>query len=154
MNRMGVLGCARLRWALLGTRVALPGLGSHGARAKAATPSALPAAQAAKAPGTGPGDRRLRSLEELSGPGQLRLLFQLFVQGYVLRLHQLQVLNKAKYGPIWINRLGPQIHVNLASAPLLEQVMRQEGKYPVRNDMELWKEHRDQQGLAYGPFTT
>ncbi|XP_067596641.1 sterol 26-hydroxylase, mitochondrial isoform X2 [Pseudorca crassidens] len=63
------------------------------------------------------------------------------------------VLNKAKYGPIWINRLGPQIHVNLASAPLLEQVMRQEGKYPVRNDMELWKEHRDQQGLTYGPFT-
>ncbi|XP_032493862.1 sterol 26-hydroxylase, mitochondrial isoform X1 [Phocoena sinus] len=64
------------------------------------------------------------------------------------------VLNKAKYGPIWINRLGPQIHVNLASAPLLEQVMRQEGKYPVRNDMELWREHRDQQGLTYGPFTT
>ncbi|XP_058908110.1 sterol 26-hydroxylase, mitochondrial [Kogia breviceps] len=154
MNRMGVLGCARLRWALLGTRMALPGVVSHGARAKAATPSALPAAQAAKAPGTGPGDRRLRSLEELSGPGQLRLLFQLFVQGYVLHLHHLQVLNKAKYGPIWINRLGPQIHVNLASAPLLEQVMRQEGKYPVRHDMELWKEHRDQQGLTYGPFTT
>ncbi|XP_022423418.1 sterol 26-hydroxylase, mitochondrial isoform X2 [Delphinapterus leucas] len=153
MNRMGTLGCARLRWALLGTRVALPGLGSHGARAKAAIPSALPAAQAAGAPGTGPGDRRLRSLEELSGPGRLRLLFQLLVQGYVLHLHQLQVLNKAKYGPIWINRLGPQIHVNLASAPLLEQVMRQEGKYPVRNDMELWKEHRDQQGLTYGPFT-
>ncbi|XP_007187996.1 sterol 26-hydroxylase, mitochondrial [Balaenoptera acutorostrata] len=154
MNRMGALGCARLRWALLGTRVALPGLGSHGARAKAAISSALPAAQAAEAPGTGPGDRRLRSLEELSGPGRLRLLFQLLVQGYVLHLHQLQVLNKAKYGPIWINRLGPLIHVNLASAPLLEQVMRQEGKYPVRNDMELWKEHRDQQGLTYGPFTT
>lgn len=91
MNRMGTLGCARLRWALLGTRVALPGLGSHGARAKAAIPSALPAAQAAEAPGTGPGDRRLRSLEELSGPGRLRLLFQLLVQGYVLHLHQLQV---------------------------------------------------------------
>ena len=46
------------------------------------------------------------------------------------------------------------MHVNLASAPLLEQVMRQEGKYPVRDDMKLWKEHRDQQGLSYGPFTT
>lgn len=65
-----------------------------------------------------------------------------------------QVLNKAKYGPMWINRVGPQMHVNLASAPLLEQVMRQEGKYPVRDDMKLWKEHRDQQGLSYGPFTT
>ncbi|MXQ79268.1 hypothetical protein E5288_WYG000516 [Bos mutus] len=154
MNRMGALGSARLRWALLGTRAALPRLGSYGARAKAAIPSALPAAQAAEAPGTGPGDRRLRSLDELSGPGQLRLLFQLLVQGYVLHLHQLQVLNKAKYGPIWINRVGPQMHVHLASAPLLEQVMRQEGKYPVRDDMKLWKEHRDQQGLSYGPFTT
>lgn len=65
-----------------------------------------------------------------------------------------QVLNKAKYGPMWLTRAGPQTHVNLASAPLLEQVMRQEGKYPVRNDMELWKEHRDQQGLSYGLFTT
>ncbi|XP_010986642.1 sterol 26-hydroxylase, mitochondrial [Camelus dromedarius] len=154
MNSMRALGCARLRWALLGRRVALPGLGPHGARAKAAIPAALPAAQAAEAPGTGPGNRRLRSLEELSGPGHLRLLFQLFVRGYVLQMHQLQVLNKAKYGPIWANRLGPQIHVHLASAPLLEQVMRQEGKYPIRNDMELWKEHRDQQGLTYGPFTT
>ncbi|XP_012859809.1 sterol 26-hydroxylase, mitochondrial isoform X1 [Echinops telfairi] len=62
--------------------------------------------------------------------------------------------SKAKYGPMWINYLGPQLHVNLASAPLVEQVMRQEGKYPIRNDMALWKEHRDQKGLSYGPFTS
>lgn len=154
MNRIAAVSCTRLRWALLGTRVARPGLGPLGARAKASLPSALPAADAAEAPETGPGDRRLRSLEELSGPGQLRFLFQLLVQGYVLHLHQLQVLSKAKYGPMWVTRVGPQTHVNLASAPLLEQVMRQEGKYPVRNDMDLWKEHRDLQGLAYGPFTT
>lgn len=154
MDRIASVSCARLRWALLGTRVARVGLGPHGARAKASLPNALPAAEAAEAPGTGPGDRRLRSLEELSGPGQLRFLFQLLVQGYALRLHQLQVLSKAKYGPMWITRVGPQTHVNLASAPLLEQVMRQEGKYPVRNDMDLWKEHRDLHGLPYGPFTT
>lgn len=91
MNSMGALGGARLRWALLGTRVPFPVLGSQGARAKAAIPTALPAAQTAEAPGTGPGDRRLRSLKELSGPGRLRLLFQLLAQGYVLHLHQLQV---------------------------------------------------------------
>ncbi|XP_034863005.1 sterol 26-hydroxylase, mitochondrial [Mirounga leonina] len=152
MDRLAALRGARLRWALLGTRVALPGLCPHGARAKAAIPAAVPVT--AETPGNGPGERRLRTLEELPGPGQLRFFFQLLVQGYVLRLHKLQVLNKAKYGPMWVTRIGPQIHVNLASAPLLEQVMRQEGKYPVRNDMELWKEHRDQQGLAYGPFTT
>ncbi|KAM5270994.1 sterol 26-hydroxylase, mitochondrial isoform 1-T2 [Hipposideros larvatus] len=153
MDRMAALGCARLRWALLGTRAASLGLGPHAARTKASIPSALPAAEAAEASGTGPGDRRLRTLEELPGPGQLRFLFQLLVQGYVLHLHQLQVLSKAKYGPMWKSRVGPKSHVNLASAPLLEKVMRQEGKYPLRNDMDLWKEHRDQEGLAYGPFT-
>ncbi|KAM6178403.1 sterol 26-hydroxylase, mitochondrial [Rhynchocyon petersi] len=72
----------------------------------------------------------------------------------ILRMLQDRVLSKAKYGPIWITHIGSQSYVNLASAPLLEQVMRQEGKYPMRNDMALWKEHRDQQGLCYGPFTT
>uniref|UniRef100_A0A2K6V2B5 Cytochrome P450 family 27 subfamily A member 1 n=1 Tax=Saimiri boliviensis boliviensis TaxID=39432 RepID=A0A2K6V2B5_SAIBB len=149
---MAALGCARLRWALRG---AGRGLCPLGARAKAAIPAALPVDKAAEAPGTGPGDRRrLRSLDEIPRLGQLRFLFQLFAQGYALKLHKLQVLYKAKFGPMWISNMGPQMHVNLASAPLVEQVMRQEGKYPVRNDMELWKEHRDLQDLTYGPFTT
>ncbi|XP_004376380.1 sterol 26-hydroxylase, mitochondrial [Trichechus manatus latirostris] len=148
---MAALRCTRLRWALLGTRMAGLGLRPPRARAKATLHSALPAAEAS---GTGRSDRQLRSPEEIPGPGQLRHLFQMLVQGYVLHMHQLQMLSKAKYGPIWRTRVGPQTSVNLASAPLLEQVMRQEGKYPIRNDMALWKEHRDQQGLSYGPFTT
>lgn len=152
---MAALGCARLRWALLGPRVAGCGLCPQGARAKAAIPTALPADEAAQAPGAGPGDRRRRrSLEELPRLGQLRFFYQAFVQGYLLHLHKLQVLNKARYGPMWVSYLGPQLFVNLASAPLVETVMRQEGKYPVRNDMQLWKEHRDHQDLAYGVFTT
>ncbi|XP_077011275.1 sterol 26-hydroxylase, mitochondrial isoform X2 [Tamandua tetradactyla] len=63
------------------------------------------------------------------------------------------VLYKAKYGPMWISQREPYLQVNLASAPLLEQVMRQEDKYPLRHNMVQWKEHRDQQDLAYGPFT-
>lgn len=149
---MAALGCARLRWVLRG---AGRGLCPHGARAKATIPTALPSDKATEAPGAGPGiRRRQRSLKEIPRLGQLRFFFQLFVQGYALQLHQLQVLYKAKYGPMWMSYLGPQMHVNLASAPLLEQVMRQEGKYPVRNDMELWKEHRDLHDLTYGPFTT
>ncbi|XP_006891952.1 PREDICTED: sterol 26-hydroxylase, mitochondrial-like [Elephantulus edwardii] len=151
---MAALGGCRIRWALLGARALGRGLCPPGARAKAALPAALPAASAAAARGTRPGDRQLRSPEELRGPGQLRYLFQLLVQGYALNLHTLQMLSKAKYGPIWKTYIGPQTHVNLASPQLLEQVMRQEGKYPMRNDMVLWKEHRDQHGLSYGPFTT
>ncbi|XP_007957652.1 sterol 26-hydroxylase, mitochondrial [Orycteropus afer afer] len=151
---MAALGCTRLRSAMLGTRVLGLGLRAVGARAKATLPASLPEAETAAAPGTGPSDRQLRSPEKLPGPGQLRYLFQLLMRGYVLHLHQLQVLNKAKYGPMWMTRVGSQSHVNLASAQLLEEVMRQEGKYPMRNDMALWKEHRDQQGLSYGIFTT
>lgn len=91
MDRVAALGSARLQWALLGSRVACFGLGPHGARAKASISKALPATETAEAPGTGPGDRRPRSLEELPGPGKLRIFFQLLMQGYVLHLHQLQV---------------------------------------------------------------
>ncbi|XP_007519906.1 sterol 26-hydroxylase, mitochondrial [Erinaceus europaeus] len=147
---MAALGCSRLRWALLGQRMAGCGLCPPGARAKAALPTAVPTADD---PGAGPGQPRLQSWEQLAGPGPLQFFFHLFVRGYVLHLHKLQTLYKAKYGPMWISHLGPQLHVNLASAPLVEQVMRQESKYPVRNDMDLWKAHRDLHGLAYGPFT-
>lgn len=82
--------CARLRWALLGPRVAGLGRCPGGARAKAAISAALPADEAAEGPGEGPGDRRLRSWEELPRIGKLRFLFQLFGKGYALRLHELQ----------------------------------------------------------------
>ncbi|XP_036612561.1 sterol 26-hydroxylase, mitochondrial [Trichosurus vulpecula] len=128
-----------------------------GARAKATDPAAL-ATELTTAPGTvyssaGPGDRQLRSPEELPGPGQLRSFFQLFVQGYVFHMHELQVASKAQYGPIWKTVIGPYVNVNLASPSLMEQLMRQEGKYPMRDDMTIWKEHRDIRGLTYGPFT-
>lgn len=151
---MAALGCARLRWALLGTRVA-GGLCPRGARAKAAIPAALPADEASEGPGAGPGDRRrLRSWEEIPKTGRLRFLFLLFARGYALRLHELQMLTKAKYGPMWVSTMGSRLLVHLASAPLLEQVMRQEEKYPIRDTMDLWKAHRDHQSLPYGVFTT
>lgn len=96
MDRVAALRGARLRWALLGTRVALPGLCPHGARAKAAIPTAVSAT--AETPGNGPGDRRLRTLEEIPGPGQLRSFFQLLVQGYLLHLHKLQVTERGRGG--------------------------------------------------------
>ncbi|XP_043848182.1 sterol 26-hydroxylase, mitochondrial [Dromiciops gliroides] len=129
-----------------------------GARAKAVDPAVL-STPLAPDPGTvsssseGPGDRPLRSPQELPGPGQLRSFFQLFGLGYVLHLHELQVILKAKYGPMWKTVSGPYTNVNLASPSLMEQLMRQEGKLPMRSDMALWKEHRDIRGLTYGPFT-
>lgn len=62
----------------------------------------------------------------------------------------MQVEHKRLYGPIWRSRYGPFDVVNVASADLIAQVIRQEGRYPVRTDLSHWKEYRDMRGQAYG----
>ncbi|KAJ1184111.1 hypothetical protein NDU88_000921 [Pleurodeles waltl] len=99
------------------------------------------------------GGARLKGYEDLPGPSLLKNLYYLFAKGYLLRSHELQLVNKKLYGPIWKSQFGPYKCVNIASPEILEMVLRQEGKYPTRNDMSIWKEHRDLRDLAYGPFT-
>ncbi|KAL8183025.1 UNVERIFIED_CONTAM: hypothetical protein K2H54_012478 [Gekko kuhli] len=62
-------------------------------------------------------------------------------------------MSKKLYGPIWKSRFGSYTNINIGSPEVLEQLLRQEGKYPIRSDMALWKEHRDKRDLPYGPFT-
>lgn len=61
-----------------------------------------------------------------------------------------QVEHKRLYGPIWRSRFGPFDVVNVATAELIAQVSRQEGRYPVRTELPHWKEYRDMRGQAYG----
>ncbi|XP_034641725.1 sterol 26-hydroxylase, mitochondrial isoform X2 [Trachemys scripta elegans] len=63
------------------------------------------------------------------------------------------VLFRKLYGPMWKSTFGKYKNVNIGSPEILEQLLRQEGKYPMRSDMALWKEHRDIRQLPYGPFT-
>ncbi|KFP82663.1 hypothetical protein N310_09230, partial [Acanthisitta chloris] len=65
----------------------------------------------------------------------------------------LQVISRRLYGPIWKSTFGHYQNINIGSPVVLEQLLRQEGKYPMRSDMALWKEHRDTRRLPYGPFT-
>lgn len=65
----------------------------------------------------------------------------------------LQVISRRLYGPIWKSTFGHYRNINIGSPVVLEQLLRQEGKYPMRSDMALWKEHRDTRRLPYGPFT-
>ncbi|KFO86947.1 hypothetical protein N320_04694, partial [Buceros rhinoceros silvestris] len=64
-----------------------------------------------------------------------------------------QVMSRRLYGPIWKSTFGHYENINIGSPVVLEQLLRQEGKYPMRSDMALWKEHRDTRRLPYGPFT-
>uniref|UniRef100_A0A8C4YN74 Cytochrome P450 family 27 subfamily A member 1 n=1 Tax=Gopherus evgoodei TaxID=1825980 RepID=A0A8C4YN74_9SAUR len=66
---------------------------------------------------------------------------------------ELQVMFRKDYGPMWKSTFGKYKNVNIGSPELLEQLLRQEGKYPMRSDMALWKEHRDTRQLPYGPLT-
>ncbi|XP_043360718.1 sterol 26-hydroxylase, mitochondrial isoform X2 [Dermochelys coriacea] len=110
-------------------------------------------ASAAGAAAAQPGERRLKGPEELPGPGPLRSLYWILVRGYLLHTHQLQVKFRKLYGPMWKSTFGKYKNVNIGSPEILEQLLRQEEKYPVRSDMTLWKEHRDTRQLSYGLFT-
>ncbi|XP_008110475.2 sterol 26-hydroxylase, mitochondrial isoform X2 [Anolis carolinensis] len=110
-------------------------------------------AQAAAAATVSRSEDRLKRPEELPGPGPLKSHYLLFARGYLLHTHRLQVLSKKMYGPMWKSWFGSNVNVNIGSAETLEEVVRQEGKYPIRSDMALWKEHRDKRHLPYGPFT-
>ena len=43
--------------------------------------------------------------------------------------------------------------VNVANADLIEQVLRQEGRHPIRTDMPHWRFYREIRNKAYGPLS-
>ncbi|GCB81744.1 hypothetical protein scyTo_0021454, partial [Scyliorhinus torazame] len=59
------------------------------------------------------------------------------------------IIEHNKFGPLW--RTGDV--VNVADNNLIEQVVRQEGKYPMRANENIWKEQRKVRGLANGLIT-
>lgn len=64
-----------------------------------------------------------------------------------------QVEHRKIYGPLWKSKYGPMVVVNVASADLIEQVLRQEGRHPVRTDMPHWRRYRELRNQAHGPLT-
>ncbi|XP_043923337.1 sterol 26-hydroxylase, mitochondrial-like [Protopterus annectens] len=99
-------------------------------------------------------DRKaLGSPDDLSGPTFLNNFYWMFFRGYITHMQDLQIIQKKMYGPMWKSLFGPYKSISVANAELLEELLRQEGKYPMRNDMAIWKEHRDKRNFAYGPLT-
>ncbi|XP_060684248.1 sterol 26-hydroxylase, mitochondrial isoform X2 [Hemiscyllium ocellatum] len=94
----------------------------------------------------------LKTAEDLPGTGLLSNFYWHFIRGYYEKTHELQIVQKKMFGPIWKNKFGPITVINVATADLIEQVLRQEGKYPVRAHMPHWREYRELRGQAYGPL--
>ncbi|KAI2660604.1 Sterol 26-hydroxylase, mitochondrial [Labeo rohita] len=86
------------------------------------------------------GDKQ-KTMDDLHGPSFLTSLYWLFGKGYFQTTHQMQ----SKYGPLVV--------VNVADADLIEQVLRQEGRHPIRTDMPHWRGYRKLRNHAYGPLT-
>ncbi|XP_070791025.1 25-hydroxyvitamin D-1 alpha hydroxylase, mitochondrial [Pituophis catenifer annectens] len=94
-----------------------------------------------------------KTLEEMPGPSALSFFNDLFCKRGLSRLHELQIEGKAKYGPVWKASFGPILTVHVADPSLIEQVLRQEGKHPIRSDLSSWKDYRVCRGHAYGLLT-
>ncbi|XP_059503531.1 sterol 26-hydroxylase, mitochondrial [Stegostoma tigrinum] len=94
----------------------------------------------------------LKTIEDLPGSGLLSTFYWHFIKGYHQKAHEFQIVQKKMFGPIWKTKFGPITVINVATANLIEQVLRQEGKYPVRSQMPHWREYRELRGKAYGPL--
>ncbi|XP_073503495.1 sterol 26-hydroxylase, mitochondrial-like isoform X1 [Phyllobates terribilis] len=97
--------------------------------------------------------KRLKTINDLPGPSQMESLYWMILRGYIPYMHELERKQKKKYGPMWVSRIGDQHMVNITGPHLLEALLKQEGKYPMRAHMNLWKEHRNLRGHSYGPLT-
>ncbi|XP_070596832.1 25-hydroxyvitamin D-1 alpha hydroxylase, mitochondrial [Erythrolamprus reginae] len=97
--------------------------------------------------------RSHKTLEEMPGPSALGFFADLFCKRGLSRLHELQIEGKEKYGPVWKASFGPILTVHVADPSLIEQVLRQEGKHPIRSDLSSWKDYRVCRGHAYGLLT-
>ncbi|XP_048834869.1 cytochrome P450 [Brienomyrus brachyistius] len=96
---------------------------------------------------------RLKVIDELSGPSFPTSLYWLFGKGFFRKTHQMQIEHSKIYGPLWKSKYGPLVIVNVATAELIEQVLRQEGRHPVRTDMPHWRTYRELRNHTYGPLT-
>ncbi|CAH2305241.1 sterol 26-hydroxylase, mitochondrial-like [Pelobates cultripes] len=107
----------------------------------------------AAAAGVTEGEKRYKTFDDLPGPNLLTSIYWVFLKGYWQYSHELQGVFKKKYGPIWKTTLGRYKVVNVVDVDLVETILRKEGNYPIRNDMELWKIYRRMRDLELGPFT-
>ncbi|XP_028663022.1 sterol 26-hydroxylase, mitochondrial [Erpetoichthys calabaricus] len=94
--------------------------------------------------------KKYKCMEDLPGPSAATTAYGLFVKGYANRSHAMQIEHKKLYGPIWRSTFGSLKLVNVATADLIQQVIQQEGKYPVRTILSHWKEYRDLRKQDYG----
>ncbi|XP_076120282.1 cytochrome P450 [Alosa pseudoharengus] len=146
--RTGLLVC-KLD-SVVGTKCILPALNAGDRRQGASSSAGVINGSKVKTIEDG---NKLKTMEDLDGPSFITSLYWLFGKGYFQTTHQMQIEHSKIYGPLWRSKYGPLVIVNVASADLIEQVLRQEGRHPIRTDMPHWRGYRELRNHAYGPLT-
>ncbi|CAL8339416.1 unnamed protein product [Merluccius merluccius] len=95
-----------------------------------------------------------KSLREMPGPSVVSFAWDLFAKRGLSRLHELQLEGLQRYGPMWKASFGPILTVHVAEPSLIEQILRQEGRHPMRSDLSSWKDYRRLRGHDYGLLTS
>ncbi|XP_027141554.1 sterol 26-hydroxylase, mitochondrial-like [Larimichthys crocea] len=88
-----------------------------------------------------------QTVEDLPRVSFLELMYRLTFQGFLSRIHELQIYEKQRHGPIYKDALKS---VCITTPKLMEEIMRNDDKFPNRGDMSLWQEHRNLRGFGYG----
>ncbi|KAL2081531.1 hypothetical protein ACEWY4_023384 [Coilia grayii] len=96
---------------------------------------------------------KLKTHDDLPQIKAWESLYRVIFKGYLNRLHELQIYEKQRYGPIYKVTAGSKYSVTLNSVELVEELLRKDDKFPSRGDMTIWTEYRDMRDLGYGPFT-
>ncbi|KAL4655581.1 25-hydroxyvitamin D-1 alpha hydroxylase, mitochondrial [Arapaima gigas] len=97
--------------------------------------------------------RKMKSLEEMPGPTFSSFAWDLIGRRGLSRLHELQLEGRQRYGPVWKASFGPILTVHVAEPELIEQVLRQEGRHPIRSELSSWKDYRELRGHGCGLLT-
>ncbi|XP_078454419.1 sterol 26-hydroxylase, mitochondrial-like isoform X2 [Lampetra planeri] len=163
---------ALVRWAALPQRLTLTvprtrlrspqaALCSRGAVSRSASGSSVADATARRGADDGklagkfdsPTGQQPRSVKELPGVGMLSSLYWLVIRGYLSEFHELQIIHHKRFGNMWTTYMGPELFVCLVDPDLIEQLMRQEGPYPVRMTLPAWDDYHLMRGHSKGLLT-
>ncbi|KAJ3603309.1 hypothetical protein NHX12_031051 [Muraenolepis orangiensis] len=99
-------------------------------------------------------EQSVKCLTEMPGPSVVSFAWDLFAKRGLSRLHELQLEGLQRYGPMWKASFGPILTVHVAEASLIEQILRQEGRHPMRSDLSSWKDYRKLRDHDYGLLTS
>jgi hypothetical protein len=96
-------------------------------------------------------EEQVRSFNEIPGSGTLKALISFFVKDGMSTMHLKQQEARKEYGPIYREILGPYKTVFVFDPDVVQQVFRNEGKYPTREpDLPMWSKYKKDRGQSEG----